>query len=983
MPLIYFLVLFLYLFPVRLFAQDKILTKKKLETEANNLFSKKLYSEALSYYLKIDSLERTSPEINYKIGICYLNSGSKNSAVPHLKNASDSDKMPNDIWYYLGQAHHYTHQFDEAVKAYEKYKNLLVAPDPNILEISRQIELCKYGKIHIQKASEIPIKNLSRINSPYKDYSPLLSSNENILFFISERDEFNIPTIYVANKKNEEWSNPQPLLDTKDFSDTSLKQQIFFLDIENDIYSLTYEKGEWSQLVKLKSDVNTIFIDNSACISSDKNTLYFVSDRPGGQGGKDIYKSIRLPNGEWALSQNLGLAINTIDDEETPFISKDGKTLYFSSKGYNSMGGFDIYKSTFDESDSTWSKPQNVGFPINSASDETGYIVSKDGRHGYFISDRDKGIGTTDIYSVDLRGPTIAFAVIKGNIFENNPLKRPISAKITLVDKYTKEVLAVYSTSDSLGKYILIAPTDAQYDLVIEPSKAFLPHLVDLYIPSQTKLYELHQEVYLEFTYSGQLLEGQKIILWNAFFNMDDAIKINPSIAQLGQSKAGLETYLNYLDEKEFPLNKFERLYNYGNDRNANLLSYTMGEEVVDVIPPPHLVALKKETTKKDDLVNKKVIIPIEKNVTPVKEPKKIPPIEIKPPIEAKKEEIVFKIQLKALPKADTSNISIFENIKNVTTEETNTGYIRYLTGSFFTYTDAALHKEKISKEGFADAFIVAYKENQRISITENMKSGYAKVIQSSSLETNKINSSDSAIITPFTSKQSDSLLITDSKTLPAEKKVDISPTTSLINSITKEVIYRVQLKAIPSTESSSIFKEINDITKESIPSGLTRYMAGTFDSYEQASLYRDSISKKGFDDAFVVAYKEGKRIQIKDKPISVKTNAIVNSQTKISENNTINIPSSKNIIFKVQLGIFKDAVPTEVLNNILTIKNVKQETIADGAVRYTSGSFRSYTEAQTHKEEIIKSGITGAFIIAYNNGILISVKEALELLKK
>jgi len=232
--------------------------------------------------------------------------------------------------------------------------------------------------------------------------------------------EINYGLIYYADNKNSKdvlisrdflfskfdsvtstWSTPINI--AKDYSifqeiNKNMNFMEIFITIDNDIYSVDLKKSSFSPQ---KLNINTKFIETSPCLSPDGNTLYFVSDRPGGIGGKDIWASERLSKGNWSEPVNLGDKVNTADDEESPFMMYDGATLNFSSKGHNSMGGYDIFSTTQND-DGFWSNPENLGTPVNTASDDFFYITDTFGRHAFYSSDKTQQ-GNQNIYFVNYK----------------------------------------------------------------------------------------------------------------------------------------------------------------------------------------------------------------------------------------------------------------------------------------------------------------------------------------------------------------------------------------------------------------------------------------------------------------------------------------------------------------------------------------------------------------------------------------------------
>ena len=157
--------------------------------------------------------------------------------------------------------------------------------------------------------------------------------------------------------------------------------------------------GIWGKPEKLRRNENPNAFEPSAALSPDEQTLYLVSDRKGGHGGLDIYRYEKIANG-WGKPENLGAVINTSFDEDGVFVGKDGKTLYFSSKGHKSMGGYDIFKSTYNSNTETWSKPENLGYPVNTGGDDIYFMIAPNGERAYYASDKNGGFGEMDIYRI-------------------------------------------------------------------------------------------------------------------------------------------------------------------------------------------------------------------------------------------------------------------------------------------------------------------------------------------------------------------------------------------------------------------------------------------------------------------------------------------------------------------------------------------------------------------------------------------------------
>ena len=216
--------------------------------------------------------------------------------------------------------------------------------------------------------------------------------------------------IFISKKVNGVWQKPTAIdgLNTIG-NDAALAlspdgKQLFIFKAKGDngdIYVCKREGSNYSAPEKLAGEVNSDYWEGSVSISTDQQKLYFASSRPGGSGGKDLYVATKKEDGSWGNVTNLGTKINTSYDEDAPFISPDGRTLIFSSEGHNSIGDFDLFTSSLDLKDGSWQAPKNLGYPVNTTDDDLFYVLSPDGKRGYFSSARDGGKGDQDLYVVE------------------------------------------------------------------------------------------------------------------------------------------------------------------------------------------------------------------------------------------------------------------------------------------------------------------------------------------------------------------------------------------------------------------------------------------------------------------------------------------------------------------------------------------------------------------------------------------------------
>ena len=451
------------------FDKNHIADKKQLSEankkikEGDKLFAmgKGRYIDALTLYLDANKINPNNANLNYKIGICYLFTTDKQLGLEHLEKAKQLNPQVNyELSYYLGRAYHLNHQFDKAIEYYNEFKRRLSPKEFAVRgkELDKYIEECENGKELLKKKTKVFIDNMgSNINTIYPEYTPVISADEEILFFTSRRpsttggkrdpsDNKYYEDIYMATKKDTIWQ----LTTIPDLNDKKHNGAIgmyswgektylytFKSKHDGDIYESIINDNKITIPERLPYPINTRFKESSASLSPDGNYLYFISDRPGSMGGKDIWMSQKEHNDTWTNPINLS-AINTPYDEESVFIHPDGKTLYFSSKGHNTMGGYDIFKSTNENG--KWSKPINLGYPINTADDDLCFVLSSSSQRAYFSSSRQGTIGDLDIFIINLpkEKPLLISDEKEYVAWQNQPIKLSDTIKQSIIKESEK-----------------------------------------------------------------------------------------------------------------------------------------------------------------------------------------------------------------------------------------------------------------------------------------------------------------------------------------------------------------------------------------------------------------------------------------------------------------------------------------------------------------------------------------------------------------
>ncbi len=525
------------------------------------------YKMALPHYLAANKYNPDNAELNYKIGVCYIYSDKKPKALTYLQQASKlKSDVAEDIRYFIGRAYHYNYKFDKAVEIYTEYRNSLSSRDFKEKggKIDKLIQECYNGKELMKNPLRVFVDNAGQnINSVYSDYSPLITADESMMIFTSRRenttggkkniDNSYFEDIYVSYKKNKKWTPAENLgepLNTEN-NDATVGispdgQQLFVYkgNIGNgDIFVCHLDGDTWSEPDDLPRTINTKYQEASASFSPDGNTMYFVSNRQDLNFGKrDIYMSKKNKKGEWDEAVNLGNVVNSPESEMGVFMHPDGRTLYFSSRGHNTMGGYDVFKTYFN--DSTWTEPQNLGYPINTPDDDVFFVMTASGRKAYYSSIREDGLGDRDIYSITYLSPelivlsnednllagtaestireedtkdvetmtNIARLTLLSGTITDSKTSKPIGATIEIVDNEKNEVVSEFASNSKTGNYLVSLPAGKNYGIAVK-ANGYLFHSEHINIPKTSDYQEITNNIKLH-----KIEVGAKIILKNIFF---------------------------------------------------------------------------------------------------------------------------------------------------------------------------------------------------------------------------------------------------------------------------------------------------------------------------------------------------------------------------------------------------------------------------------------------------------------------------------
>lgn len=507
---------------------------------ADKLFEIKNYAAASKIYEELIAKGIKDAGILYKAGASLIESREiqqQLKAIPYLEYAyqNQNEEVPKEIDYYLGIGYHKAGNVNKAITHYDAYKKQLKETDRLAHNAVEKYYLqAQNALIQMSQEKDYKIYRLEApINSEYTEYNPVVMADESMMAYTALRPDNSksrsskelVELIYLSYKENGKWTTPQPLdigsktnIGTAGLSADG-QQMIVFISSGNNTGSLyTIEKNgnKWSSPSPLGPSINSGYLESTASITPDGKTIYFASNRRGGMGGMDIYKVEKQANGTWGEAQNLGPEINTADNEDAPFIHPGGKTLFFTSDGLGTIGGKDIFKSELKGG--KWSKPENMGYPVNTVADDSYFTLTADGTKGFFSSDRPGGLGGQDIYAFDMpaQSGSVPLTLIKGRILAGEDAV-PVPTKINVIDISSGEKIDyVYNPDKQTGNYLIIFPPGKNYDMIIE-AEGFLPYTININIPDQDYFYELYQQINLSPITQFEKVVGQKVSVTNAF----------------------------------------------------------------------------------------------------------------------------------------------------------------------------------------------------------------------------------------------------------------------------------------------------------------------------------------------------------------------------------------------------------------------------------------------------------------------------------
>lgn len=553
---------------VVLAAQSQSL-KERVVT-GDKLVGKKNYKGAIEAYLSAIQINPDDAQLNFKLGLAYLYSDTKSKAASYIDKAYRlNPNIDNRIDYHLGIAFQNTNDFKRAIEHFEAFKK----QNPNVASIAdEKIAECAMADSLLEFELNVVIERLAAtVNSSFNEYSPIISADGNMLIFTSNRGESangNLEDIYTTFKNGNTWGEPRKIsanINTE-YNDAAASlspdgKTLFLYNEEGagDIYTSIRQGEVWSKPEPLNKNINTaLYWETCASQSPDGKKLYFASNRPDGYGELDIYVSSLDSKGQWGKAVNLGPAINTHGNDDSPYIHYDGVTLYFSSDGHPRLGNSDIFLTVFKNE--KWTNPENIGYPINSWEYDGFFSISPDKKTAYYATVKEGGYGGADIYSIKFLEPKFkpkpkpvvvevskktkpkkdgyvdpriqelrdqkVVTVLRGKVIDETDAQ-PLEATISLVDNETNKVLSKISSDPETGDFELVIPHGGNYGVSTEKT-GYLFNSINFNLPKFAEYQEIDTHIIM-----ARAEVGSKVVLKNIFFEVGKSDLKQQSIAEV------------------------------------------------------------------------------------------------------------------------------------------------------------------------------------------------------------------------------------------------------------------------------------------------------------------------------------------------------------------------------------------------------------------------------------------------------------------
>lgn len=718
------------------------LNRTEMEDQAYMYYNAGDYANAYKVFDQLNAKYPKEYDYKQKLGLCCLYFPDKNArAIEVFREIQKEFPGPiND--YYLGKAYQVNYKFDEALGVLEPLVEALSSSKKEedkalVADAKLGIINCENGKYLVQNKVIADIENLgSPINTSELEAVPVITADESIMIFtysgtkslggkVNEslkpdpNGHYGQDVYKSARNADGTWGTPEPISSINtEGNDAAIAlspdgQNLFTFRSDNknsgDIYVSKLQNNEFSKPEPLNANINTPeYWEGSCSVSADGKFLYFSSERPGGSGGRDIWVS-EMVNGDWAPAVNLGPKVNTSYDDDAPFIHPDGITLFFSSKGHKSIGGYDIMFTIRE--DQGWTEPKSMGIPLNTTGDDNFYVLNSKGDRGYFSSYRSgpNSKGERDIYTVTpgILGEKPVVGLIKGTVYGND---KPIGATIEVL-KNSSDKVGPYAADRTSGKYMMAFSPGAVYDVKVSAEGfAASEEKIDL------KTLSAYTEKTVDFhLYSAEMVAARKAAeeakadsLRKVAAALEPAKTETPAITQ-----AGTETPVKEVTTAATETTKKEESSPEPVKTKTKKTKTPKGSEDKS--------ENNEGTAKNTGSGGCNEILP---DFAPLKSKSLNDPSYYSQLLELAgnycSKGLVFRVQVGAyrMPEEFEKHNNL-KSLGRIESEKYPDGLTRFTQKEFNTLNDAEKHRRKVIAKGQTDAWIVGFKEGKRYTLED------------------------------------------------------------------------------------------------------------------------------------------------------------------------------------------------------------------------------------------------------------------------
>ncbi len=553
------LVVFFNFFTSTLMAQLSTSSKKaqRLYEESGLLIRQRQFPEAIEALNQALNKDKEFYEAHLRLSSCHNTLLNFQQAAHHLEKAIEigGDKIRSGHYVELGEIKFQQGEYSKSIQLLEMAKGKRDLNPDQQKKADWIFENAKFAQEKMKTPLSFDPKPVSPVINQFAlQYFPTLTADGNTMIFTRrERAEVQFDEDIFISERNEigEWGQPKSIsqhINTPYNEGTSTisadGRMLIFTSCQGrnnigscDLY-VSYKTGDdWSEPENLGHAVNSPAWESQPTLSADGNTLYFISDRRGGHGKRDIWVTYQS-DGKWTSAVNLGPTINTTDDEVSPFIHVNGQVLYFASKGHLGFGGFDLYYSELKNNE--WQKPVNIGYPINTHEDQVSLIITTDGKKGYYALDERQGglLASSKIYSFEVPEEikiSIKSGYVAGTVYDA-VTRQPLKATVELYDLATEKMVSTISSDAVNGRYMMVLNEGSDYAVYVDKENYLFKSLTFQYSGGE-QVEPVSLDIPLE-----PVSKGKVAVLNNIFFEHDQADLHQKSIVELNKTIRFLKT---------------------------------------------------------------------------------------------------------------------------------------------------------------------------------------------------------------------------------------------------------------------------------------------------------------------------------------------------------------------------------------------------------------------------------------------------------